>query len=110
MSGWTQTVVMPLKVDAHGVVYVGDTRVTLDTVIAAFRDGSTTEEIIHQYPSLELADVYHVIGYYLRHPNEVNSYLQLRQSQSAMVRRENEIRFDPLGVRDRLMRRGGGTR
>src|SRR5215470_8610969 len=52
------TEIIPLTVDAHGVLRVGNTRVTLDTVIAAFADGATAEEIVQQYPSLHLADVY----------------------------------------------------
>ena len=96
---------IPLRVDADGVVRVGGTRVTLDTVIAAFRDGATSEEIAQQYPSLRLADVYAVLGFYLRKRREVDTYLHGRQQQAEDVRRENEARFDPQGVRDRLLAR-----
>ena len=99
------TEVIPLTVDAHGVMRVGNTRVTLDTVIAAFADGATAEEIVQQYPSLHLADVYSVIGYYLRHAAEVDAYLQQRRVQRDAVRQQNEARFDPHGVRDRLLAR-----
>jgi uncharacterized protein (DUF433 family) len=57
---------VPLATDAGSVVRVGGTRVTLDTVVTAFEEGATAEEIVHQYPSLKLADIYAVIGYYLR--------------------------------------------
>src|SRR5712691_2213406 len=50
------TEVIPLTADANGVLRVGNTRVTLDTVLAAFADGATAEEIVQQYPSLQLAD------------------------------------------------------
>ena len=99
------TEIMPLEVDTHGIVYVGKTRITLDTVVAAFTEGATAEEIVQQYPSLQLADVYHVIGYYLRHPTEVEAYLQQRREQIDTVRQQNEARFDPQGVRDRLLAR-----
>jgi uncharacterized protein (DUF433 family) len=97
--------VIPLTVDAHGVMRVGNTRVTLDTVIAAFADGATAEEIVQQYPSLHLADVYSVIGSYLRHTAEVDTYLQQRRAQRDAIRQQNEARFDPHGVRDRLLAR-----
>ncbi len=97
--------VVPLAADANGVVRVGNTRVTLDTVIAAFTDGATAEEIVQQYPSLHLADVYSVIGYYLRHSAEVEAYLQQRRVQRDAVRQQNEGRFDPHGVRERLLAR-----
>jgi uncharacterized protein (DUF433 family) len=99
------TEVIPLAVDAHGVLRVGNTRVTLDTVIAAFADGATAEEIVQQYPSLLLADVYSVIGYYLRHVPEIDTYLQQRHAQREAIRQQNEARFDPHGVRDRLLAR-----
>ncbi len=53
---------IPLETDADGVVRVGGTRVTLDTVVAAFNEGATAEEIVSQYPTLHLADVYAVIS------------------------------------------------
>jgi hypothetical protein len=77
----------------------------LDTIIGAFQDGATAEEIAHQYPSVELADVYSVIAYYLRHRSEVEEYLQRRGKEAAEVRRQNEARFDPRGIRDRLLAR-----
>ena len=100
-----ETVPVPLEVDAGGVVRVGGTRVTLDTVVAAFNEGATAEEIVHQYPSLHLADVYAVIGYYLRRRPEVEVYLHQRQQQAEDTRKQNESRFDPHGVRDRLLAR-----
>jgi uncharacterized protein (DUF433 family) len=96
---------VPLMTDADGVVRVGNTRVTLDTVVGAFRDGLTAEEIVSQYPSLRLADVYQVIGYFLNHEAEVDTYITVRQRQAAEARRENETRFDPAGIRDRLLAR-----
>ena len=99
------TEIIPLTVDPHGVLRVGNTRVTLDTVLAAFADGATAEEIVQQYPSLHLADVYSVIGYYLRHTAEVDVYLQQRRQQREIVRHQNEGHCDPHGVRDRLLAR-----
>src|SRR5437868_13671427 len=92
---------VPLASDADGVVRVGSSRVTLDTVVSAFREGMTPEGIVEQYPSLQLAQVYSVIGYVLSHPEEVETYLRGRRSLADEVRRENEARFDPRGVRDR---------
>jgi uncharacterized protein (DUF433 family) len=96
---------LPLEHDADGVVRVAKTRVTLDTVVAAFHDGLTAEEIVGQYPSLRLSDVYYVIGYYLSHREQVDEYLALRSREAQAARKENESRFDPKGVRSRLMAR-----
>lgn len=37
---------VPLDTDRDGVFRVGGTRVTLDTVVGAFTDGATPEEIV----------------------------------------------------------------
>lgn len=96
---------VPLETDSDGRMRVSGTRVTLDTVIEAFAEGATAEEIAQQYPTLDLADVYAVLGYYLRHRDEVEAYLKQRLEAAARVRRENEKRFDPQGVRERLLAR-----
>ncbi len=99
----TETV--PLRVDADGVVRVGDTRVTLETVVAAFLSGATPEEIVQQYPSLSLADVYSTISYYLRRRPEVDAYLQRRQEEAQQIREQIEARYNPTGIRARLLAR-----
>ena len=95
----------PLEATPEGVVRVGGTRVTLDTVVAAFLEGAAAEEIAQQYPVLALADVYAAIGYYLRHRSEVDAYLDQRREVAEGVHGENTSRFDPTGIRARLLAR-----
>ena len=95
----------PLTISSDGVVCVGGTRVTLDTVVAIFKQGSTAEEIVHRYPSLRLGDVYASIAFYLNHQEDVEEYLQQRQQKAQEIRQMNEARFDPQGLRDRLLSR-----
>src|SRR5262249_5299746 len=95
----------PLHKDADGTIRVGGTRVTLDTIIGAFNSGATAEEIIQQYPSVGLADVYSVIAYYLRHQTDVETYLADRRQQAAKLREEIERKFDSSGIRERLLAR-----
>ncbi len=99
---------IPLKIGADGVARIGGTRVTLDTVVAAFEQGATAEEIVCQYPSLDLVDVYLVIGYYLSRRADVEAYLRWRQRRTDETRQQNEARFDPHGIRDRLLARRTG--
>jgi uncharacterized protein (DUF433 family) len=96
---------IPLHTDADGVVRVGNTRVTLDTIVATFSEGATAEEIVQKYPTVKLADVYVVIGYYLNHRAEVEAYLHHRQQQARAVRQLNEARTDMTDLRDRLLAR-----
>jgi uncharacterized protein (DUF433 family) len=96
---------VPLMLDQDGVIRVGGTRVTLDTIVYAFQEGATAEEIVQRYPSLALSDVYAVLGYYLRHIVEIHAYLQQREAIAREIRAQNEHRFDPNGIRERLLRR-----
>ncbi|MEQ1909397.1 MAG: DUF433 domain-containing protein [Vicinamibacterales bacterium] len=105
MSSTETTERVPIHTDADGAIRVAGTRVTLDTLVAAFDAGATAEEIVQQYPSVALADVYSVITYYLRHQADVCAYLQERQGQAATVRHENERRFPSARVRERLLAR-----
>lgn len=93
---------VPLSVDPDGVVRVAETRVTLDTIVLAFKDGSTAEQIVQEYPALELADIYAVLGYYLRRTEEVESYLRDRQEKSMQVRQKTQARANLQGIRERL--------
>src|SRR5882762_5637723 len=96
---------VPLRADESGVMFVGKTRVPLDTVVFAFNQGSSAEEIVMSYPTLELEDVYAVINYYLHNRADVDSYVSRRESESAHIREENEKRFPQAGIRARLLAR-----
>lgn len=100
---------VPLKTDPDGVLRVGGTRVTLDTVIDAFKEGATAEEIVYRYPTLKLADVYAVLSYYLRRTQEIEVYLGERRDAAEKVRRQNQALFKMDGIRDRLLARQAKT-
>jgi hypothetical protein len=51
MSLSMQAEPIPLRLGPDDTMYVGHTRVTLDTVIEAFQEGATAETIAQQYPS-----------------------------------------------------------
>ncbi len=103
MSQATTTV--PLSTDEAGVLRVAGTRVSLDSVIYAFEEGATPEEIVQAYPTLDLADIYSAIGYYLQNRAEVAQYIEQRKAQREELKRTLEARFDSYGVRERLLAR-----
>src|SRR5688500_4730325 len=103
MATTTFTETLPLKMDKDGVIRVSKTRVTLDTIVAAFLEGLTAEEIAVQYPVVPLADVYSVIGYYLHRKKRVNAYLKRREKIAETVRKQNEARIGQSGRRERLL-------
>ena len=95
----------PLRVDEQRVIRVGNTRVTLDTLVAAFQRGDTPEEIARNYDALSLTQVYQAIGYYLAHQADVDAYLEQRRADRASVQKQVESRHNPNGIRARLVAR-----
>jgi len=83
---------LPLRIDEHGVIRVGVSQVLLDVVIREFNNGAEPEAIAHGFPTLDLADVYAVIAYYLRHRQEIDDYLQGRRQEAEQLRQEIEAK------------------
>jgi uncharacterized protein (DUF433 family) len=105
MAALPTTAIVPLFTDPHGAIRVRGTRVTLDTIVTAFSAGATAEEIAQKFPAVALADVYQIIAHYLNHAAEIEAYLSQRRTEAAVLRGEVEKRFDPIGVRARLLAR-----
>src|SRR5438132_429310 len=97
--------VPPLRMDEHKVIRVGKTRVTLDTIVAAFQRGDTPEEIARNYDSLSLGEIYLAVGYYLAHQAEVDECLERRQASRATAQKQLEAQHNPNGIRERLLAR-----
>ncbi len=92
MALTVQTDAIPLRVDEHGVMRVGDSQVLLDIVIRDFNNGAEPHAIAQGYPTLHLADVYGVIAYYLRHRKEIDDYIQSRREEAEKLRQEIEAK------------------
>ena len=96
---------IPLSRDAYGVYRVGDSRVTLDLVVRAFNRGATPEEIAQDFPSLQLPDIYQVIGYYLKHGSELAEYFDQRTREEQEMLEAHKEEWSPRGLRERLLAR-----
>lgn len=68
-----------------GVIVFGLSSVGLAIIAVSFKN----------YPSLSFADVDAVIGYDLRHGDEVDAYLAAQQQEADLIRQQNEARFNP---------------
>ena len=95
----------PLLTEPGGVVRISGTRVSLETVVAAFDEGATAEEIVQRYPSLDLAAVYAGIAYVLDNRSEVDAYVTARRRDARALQAEIETQFPPHGLRERLLAR-----
>ena len=87
---------LPLRVEEGGGIRVGTTRVHLEIVIEAFENGASPESIVQSYDTLQLADVYAVLAYFLRHKEEVQEYIAQRNAVAEEWRRKLEASQPPL--------------
>ncbi|MGL6139984.1 MAG: DUF433 domain-containing protein [Planktothrix sp.] len=94
----------PLRKDSTGAIRVGNSRVLLELVIRAFQDGASPESLVQRYSTLSLSDVYTTIGYYLRHREAVEAYLNHREQLADEVcHRLSSIQPDLSLIRSRLL-------
>ncbi|NER24723.1 MAG: DUF433 domain-containing protein [Symploca sp. SIO1C2] len=94
----------PLRKDESGAIRIGNSRVLLELVIRAFQDGASPESIVQRYTSLSLSEVYTTIGYYLRHQQEIDSYLNHREQLAESVRQKlSTVQTDLSLIRSRLL-------
>jgi uncharacterized protein (DUF433 family) len=73
---------LPLRVDEGGAIRIGNSRISLDLVVEQYENSMTPEDMVRAYDTLVLADVHAVIGYYLRHQEEVRVYLKRRKEEA----------------------------
>lgn len=95
---------VPLRFEGESL-RVGATRVSLDSVVYSFLEGATAEEIVEQYPALELSEVYCVLGYYLMHREELDQYLLVRRQAGEQARAAYEQAHPLVLTRERLLAR-----
>ena len=95
----------------EGSLRIVGTRVTLDCVIQAFREGATPEEICQDFASLSLAQVYSVLAFYLAHQDEVGTYLKEQAQAAAALDQDLRSRYAPFlaELRQRLLARRPST-
>ena len=80
----------------NGGYYVAGTRISLDSVVYSFNDGSSPEAIQEDFPLLKRSQIYGAIAFYLDHQAEIDEYL----SRSEREFREAEASGIPLEQAD----------
>jgi uncharacterized protein (DUF433 family) len=71
----------------EGAYRIAGTRVSLDSVVYAFRRGASPESIQRSYPSLTLEQIYGAITFYLAHAEEVDRHLLANEEEFEEMRR-----------------------
>ena len=70
--------------------YLAGSRVSLDSVLYAFRRGEAPETILEHFPAIgSLARVYGAIAFALDHPQEVDAYLTEQERHWEKAREAN---------------------
>ena len=86
----------------EGVYLVGDTRVSLDSLIYLFREGASAEGMVDSYPALTLEQVHGALAHYLGNKNEIDRYLA--EGQHAAQLHQNESRRNNADLIAKLQR------
>ena len=86
--------------------WVSGTRVSLDSIVYAFRRGASPETIKLSFPVLTLEQVYGAITFYLAKQTEIDEYLRHSEEQYETLRGANheELRKDNPDLYSRLIR------
>jgi uncharacterized protein (DUF433 family) len=85
-----------VRVDEHGAMRIGNSRVVLDSIVAGFEQGHSPETLQQQYPMLSLEEVYGAITYYLAHTDEVRAYLKRQDELWEAWRAKSVTRPSPV--------------
>jgi uncharacterized protein (DUF433 family) len=74
--------------EREGVYYVPGTRISLDSIVYAFREVCSPETIREDFVGLTLVHVYGAIAFYLDHQPVIDAYLLGRTKQWAELERQ----------------------
>jgi uncharacterized protein (DUF433 family) len=88
--------------ERNGAYYVAGTRISLDSIVHAFRRGESPETICQNFELLRLEEVYGAIAYYLANQADIDAYLILQDEKWAEGKRNAEPL--PASLRERLIR------
>jgi len=77
--------------ERDGGYWIGGTRISLDSIVYAFKPGAAPESIKGSFPLLTLEKVYGAIAFYLSRRDEIDSYLERSEKEfEAQARQMNE--------------------
>lgn len=87
----------------EGEYFVGGSRVTLHSIIAAWRRGAGPEQIQQSFPSLPLVAIYGAITYYLERQAELDANFretdELLAAQQSAIEAQHPTFFNDIRAR-----------
>lgn len=99
-----EVVTVPLEQNEQGVIRVSGTRVSLDSILHAYyNEGATAEEIVMQFPTCLIENIYTIISWALNNPKFVNEYLDTQKKHRKTLENEIRISYPSNDLRSRLL-------
>jgi uncharacterized protein (DUF433 family) len=89
-----------VRQDPGGGFKVGESRVSLDSVVYAYLEGCSAESIADDFPGLTAEEVHGAIAFYLANRDEVHAYLDKQRALWDKLRADIDAR--PSAKWDRL--------
>jgi uncharacterized protein (DUF433 family) len=77
-----------------GGYWIAGKRISLDSVVYAFRDGAAPESILRSFPLLTLEEIYGAITFYLSNQTQIDAYLIAGEAEYEQ-QRQREREADP---------------
>ncbi|HEX9960989.1 MAG TPA: DUF433 domain-containing protein [Pyrinomonadaceae bacterium] len=98
---------VPLTLCEDGSIRVKGTRLLLDMIVNAHKQGECPEEIFNSFPSeiYTVADIYSIIAYYLTHKSQIEKYLSKREKEAKEIREKIESTPDYQENREKLRKK-----
>jgi uncharacterized protein (DUF433 family) len=93
-----------VRTDEQGARRIGQTRVSLDSVVIAYQQGHSPETIRQQYPALTLEEVNGAITFYQANRDDVKRYLEQQQKLWNDLRQKANQEQNPVIERLRKLR------
>lgn len=98
------TLTLPFRQIPDGTIRIGDTLISLETILDSYLCGQGPEEIHSGFPFIDLADIHAIIAFYLKNRETVDRYLAEQEADSQRILRElaemraNAEKREPLNV------------
>jgi uncharacterized protein (DUF433 family) len=73
----------------EGAYRVGETRVSLDSLVFLFREGMSAESMVDSFPALTLEQVHGALAFYLANQKEIDRYLIEGQRAAEVQHRQS---------------------
>ena len=83
-------------VKRNGAYRINGTRVSLDSIVYAFRDGQSPESILISFPVLTLEQIYGAIAFYLGNQKTVDKYLKQGEAKYEAQRQASRAKNPEL--------------